>query len=469
MSSADRVECVGPDLDYSKEDRERAEDLADHLLSMPTLSKRDVEERYIRENRPRFPDEYRNTARPVNADRFEFPRSDIPGFGDRYTKEDDTIPCGTKMPHVCGGCGHRVDAGRTCARSTCPRCGAAWVMKRAKSIVSKIQSAAKMKSAERDEAVFKHHVVLSPPEETYVDVDDQEDPWARWAAGLDAVEGLMREMDAEGIILPHPWSGDDEDDDPVEDDVDAIHNDDRGEWKKRLFAGKDWEDVRPELQHRPHFHCIVASPWIDGGDVVDLLHQMTGWVMVRINRRGSKKSIEDIEDLAAVTAYALSHAALVHDEEQDRTRYVRRKFGSNYHAADGRHDREAAEAVNSEAPRVLGIPSFEFECRAHVEQGAQEFVDVEDHDHDHDEQEADDGTDADSDTDSDTEANADKLVRCRSSLDRVDEADYVDDEDWQRQARNAEEAREARREWERVGDWMEWVDLVEDGADPPPD
>lgn len=322
-------------------------------------------------------------------------------------------------------------------------------MERAPGIVARIQSAAKMKEG----AVYKHHGVISPPPETYIDAEHPEQ------AALDAVGDMMERIDFDGIALYHPWSGKND-----EDRFDDEHDDDQGEWKKRIGSERDWfGDVREDLQHRPHIHVIGATSWFPGGDVTDYIHDQTGWVIHRITERnGSAISLSDPESIARAVCYALSHTAIDTREDGfggEYDTFVRKKKGSAYHAPNDSdphpsHEqnlREAEEAVAKVAPDVLGVPSANIECKVSVE-------DVEDEHKDH---HAEDHLDAEGDgesTPSSDDSSSTKVRKCRGDLVDVDDADFVEDEKWQRRAEHADEAVQVREEWKKSGGWEAWTD-----------
>jgi hypothetical protein len=65
----------------------------------------------------------------------------LPGFG---VKDG----CGeTTVPYHCVGCGSVVPMGRTCYRSTCPRCAPMWVVEAAVPNLARLQTTAKTMSA----------------------------------------------------------------------------------------------------------------------------------------------------------------------------------------------------------------------------------------------------------------------------------------------------------------------------------
>jgi len=440
------TETVAPDMDLSDEEKTEAEAIIDVFEDLPTVSQDDLKERV----KDRVLEEYgtlqgpaiRNVLRGEMAKR-TLPGLDLPGFGEMYTEDDGQIPCGADMPHICTGCGHAFEVGRTCARSTCPRCAPAWVTKRAWNHVARIQEAAKMKSANIDAPVYKHHAMISPPPGVLVDADDPVDELKS------VIKKFMDVIDMDGVGYYHGYRGADADD----------HEDDRGEWKKRQFSMRDWEgDVREELERSPHFHLVGACPWFPGGDVVKQIFEETGWVIHRITERnGSPVSLGDMTSVARAVTYCLSHTSL--DTDGGRNEYVHVKKGSAYHnaAVYDSTERKAKEAVRKVAPQTLGLSTVGIECKAEVPD------DECDHDHD----DLDDGDADDGDGDSSTD---DGMTTCRGDVSHIDDEDtqkLIENEGWQETALHADRAVGALEKWREVGDWRGWRDLDMDL--PPPD
>lgn len=448
--SADRYDCVGPDMGTSTEEQEREEqtdELVDILNDLPTLSDEEVADRHAPRMNSVFSDE-RSAA--MWRDKYRPPQHDLPGFGEEY----DT--CGWQIPHVCEEHGHQHNIGRTCSRSVCPRCAPAWVAKRAVPITARIESAAKM-MGEPGEAVYKHHAVASPPPEMLLDSDD----W--YESCMDALKEWMEEIEMQGIILPHPYSGKNEDD-----EFGAAHDDDIGEWKKRLFADRDWEgDVRHELQHRPHFHIIGATTWFPGAGQTDRIYEETkpdatsehGWVFHRItgNRGRSSISLGEIDEVARAVTYALSHCAIDTDGDGNN-RYLHQKTGWAYHAAEGEHHeanvRRAREAVHKTIGDTLGIDWTQVGCHEKVHEDEQ--------DHDHVEASSGDGDGEEESTPDDTN---DKMRSCHGGLTNIHDADFID-EDWAADAVHGDQALSLKQRWEESGGWNGWVERG--GELPPP-
>ena len=371
--------------------------------------------------------------RPRQADLSErgpegwLPMLDLPGFGEEY---DD---CGDEIPHFCEGCGHTFAVGRTCKRSECPRCGAAWVLDRAPGIVGRLDATARMMSSVRDTAVYKHHVVFSPPDDWCLEADDPLDKT------FDVIKKLLRRMDAEGYVFYHPWAGRNPD-----------GGDDRGAWKNRVFSKRDFEgDVRDELIPRGHFHAVVCSPYIPGGDVITEVNDATDWVIKRVQKRdGSGRSLADLRDVARAVTYSMSHTGLATDAAgNNQAQY--RMFGSTLHDAEVFDEiEEAADArVREVAPQTLGIPSKAVRCGREV---APEEADTPDLDT----YTGDDGDGEGDGADEVEELDEEEMVPCAGRVLPVDEApEFLDDPKWLAEATCVDELREAWEEWRDSGGW----------------
>jgi hypothetical protein len=355
------------------------------------------------------------------------PMLDLPGFGEEY--ED----CGDDIPHFCSHCAHTFAVGRTCKRSTCPRCAPKWVTERARHIVARLDTICRVKSKQLGQAVYKHHVVISPPNDWKVEAEDPLDRTQK------VIREIMDEMNAEGLVAYHPWAG--------KSDPGETKGDDRGEWKKRLFNGRDWEgDVRDELQPRGHFHLLVASPHIPGGQTTKDVFDKTGWIIDRITKRGdSSKSLDDddVEDVARAATYMLSHTGIDTSGETNQAAYT--KFGSNWHD----HDIEvyddiqetADEAVAAVAPETLGIDPDGIRCKREVrkEDRADEGIDTHEGESD---------SSSSSDDESDPDENTVEYVACSGKVCHIENApQYIEDDDWRHSSPFARELIKAWVEW----------------------
>lgn len=292
------------------------------------------------------PEELRERRLPPRA---------LPGFGAQYdgSEGENTTACGDPVPQFCSDCGSPTTVGSTCKRSICERCAPAWARDRTESIVETLDATARVMSSERETAVYKHHVIVSPDPSWFTSRDDPLD------ATFQVIQRLLKTMDAEGVVAYHPWSGA------------ADHGDDLGEWQDRLFEGRSWADVRDELELRPHFHAVVCSPRIWGGSVTRDLERETGWVVNRVEKRdGSGRSLEDLHDVCRAVSYALSHTGIdVDSNGQNNAEY--RRFGSVFTSSRldvlPETERKTREALREVVPHTLGIDPGEIRCESDVQ------------------------------------------------------------------------------------------------------
>lgn len=92
----------------------------------------------------------------------------------------------------------------------------------------------------------------------------------------------MDVLNLQGVIIYHSLAGDNED----------HEGDDRGAWKKRIGADREWDDLRQELIPRGHFYVIGCSPFVPGAGVTERVEAETGWVIKRVEKRdGSGRSL----------------------------------------------------------------------------------------------------------------------------------------------------------------------------------
>jgi hypothetical protein len=296
------------------------------------------------------------------------PALELPGFGERL--ED----CGKDLPHFCLECGSSATFGRTCRRSTCPRCASSWCRDQSESVFKRLLSLLKLEQS-RNGRAFPHHLAISPPSGWLADADDQREALE---AGFDAVRGIMDALGIQGVAFYHPYRGKDEHRDGA---------DDRGEWSKRLFSDRDWQgDVRDDLKVSPHFHVIAVSPFIPGGQATKRLHDETGWIVERIADDDSGRSIGrsgDIDrDLAGVVSYALSHTGIYETESGDN-KSAYRYIGADLNGIHVDQDTEekAERLVREVAWKTLGIPSANMVCGSDVARVAGDCGSECEHDH----------------------------------------------------------------------------------------
>lgn len=307
------------------------------------------------------PDDPKAVAVRQNGERAELPQLALPGFGERYGPEHEHGACGQPMPMVCEGCGKPKEIGRTCRRSRCPRCGAAWVQERASSMNANLGAVRAVMDSNTDEDVVYHHSVLMAPEDWLLDRDD----------ALDATFRMIGEMldavDHEGYVLYHPYSGSGYRDDEGE-------GDDRGAWRDRLFADREWSDVRNELYHRPHFHIISVGEFLPGQDFTRELYNETGWVWERIvdSSTDNAVSIYDDEALARAGTYSWSHIGLEIDAGEDGSTQAQfRRYGSLLHNPDitpsDKFEQKHDVLTKKAAATTLGVPLADSFCLEETE------------------------------------------------------------------------------------------------------
>ena len=267
----------------------------------------------------------------------------ITGFGDDY----DT--CGVPMEHFCSDCGmpardadgDPVEVGQTCWRQQCPRCGAGWAMRRAYPIVSKIESLRSEVKSERGDSPRFHHVVV--PLDDFRAAGDADDAYFEVAKA--AIEEVGVNVFG-GALIHHPYSGSQEEDD------------DLNMWKRRLFSGLDWDEVREELEVDHHIHAMVLADTIDYRSC-QALQDRTGVFVHRVENNDKETSVSlfDVEDLSEATTYALSHAR--ESDNADAYRYFGRVAN---HSADHRIEARCKEVVRSVVPKTLDLTPSNLVC-----------------------------------------------------------------------------------------------------------
>jgi hypothetical protein len=335
----------------------------------------------------------------------------LPGFGESY---DD---CLDPEMHFCPDCGGTTPKGRNCKRSECPDCAPLWCVDRAETKLARWQSTGKLMNAKLGGVpVLGHHVTMIPPNDWFLAA---EDPLERT---FKIVYEILDAWNAEGIVAYHGWSGEE--------------GDDRGEWKRRLFSDRRWDDVRGELKRRPHFHGVVQSPWIAGGEVTRRVEEQTGWVLERI------RGLESIEAAAESLVYNLSHTSIEMTDEGNNRAFVR-GYGSTYNDVNvyDSTERNASRAVRSVAPRLLGIDPSRLRCEQPVAPSEASEYQI-----DHRSSYADSATtagdsggadgDADPDRSTHPESDDDTETVCKGGLEHIAEAGgFLQDEEWRQQAR----------------------------------
>lgn len=313
------------------------------------------------------------------------PGYQLPGFADETMQHD----CGESQLHMCDECGSVHDRGRTCKQSRCPRCWKKWAMERAETHVGRADAVARYRGSSGT-AHHKHHVAFMLPE----DWRPRGDPDERYRETQKVVRDIISEIwGDDAMYVYHGWSGS-----GYGDDGGGAEHDDMGEWAPRLPDGvdhRDWAgDVRDELYQRPHFHAIIVSSHIPGGDITSRVYDETGWLIRRFaDDEGRSISGEDrqeeMEDLARATAYTLSHTAVKvghGDENNDARVHTCGSRWRNYRKVTTYSDTEveAKRAVRAVAPTVLDLSEDEISCAEEIapERAAGDEADVH-HSEDH--------------------------------------------------------------------------------------
>lgn len=357
------------------------------------------------------------------------PESDLPGFGEAYGD------CGEDIPRFCADCGATHTVGRTCYRSTCPRCGAAWTRRQATAVASKLEATRRYLESSETRSGWSgykfHHITLSPPEGFQTFTNE----------ALDRTFEILKEVLDElgvrtGAIFYHPYRGGE--------------GTDLGAWKDRLFSGRSWSDVREELEHSPHFHAVAVAKHVDGGYVTKAIEEQTGWVVERITKtEESNVSIYDKFDLSRVTSYCLSHTGL-YETDSGRTRAAYRYFGraANLPAAD-HIEAEMDAAMRSVTPRTLDLEWSSLACtKGREDREAQSWLVA-------DPEEAASGTPATATGESEGEVEGEPpgpsppADKCSGRLLHLSRApEFLEDGEWCESAPRSEELQETWEEWE---------------------
>jgi len=284
------------------------------------------------------------------------PSPPIAGSGERLPDCGDDV-----RPVFCTECGHPPIVGRTCRRSRCPRCWQSWAFYRARTVASKIAALRRYRAASGNPKAKYHHLTVSFPDSTRFDSDDA------LSRGFDAVKRLLAEVDVyAGVIVYHPYRIDE----PYRGDVRG-HESGDGDMTWADVLGKiesdewTWEAARDEfLTDAPHFHVFANAEFVQGGAVSERVEEQTGVVIHRITKRNKPKySLESVEDLAAATAYAYSHAGLSQGDDSS-FQVAARAFGetANFTPTD-EVKRDVDGALREIAPDVLGVDFSKRECR----------------------------------------------------------------------------------------------------------
>ncbi|MFW6046036.1 MAG: hypothetical protein ACOC8O_04185, partial [Natronomonas sp.] len=225
------------------------------------------------------------------------PMLDLPSFGE---PDDD---CGNFIPpsmYVCPGCSTVHEKPHNCYRYDCPLHWAHAVRRRAAGsksgagVAPQLDALRRYLNAYRDKNQNFHHLVISLGRDRQIQAAN---PLER---ERETIREIMDAIGVQGLEAYHPWAGDGEDPD----------QDDMGEWKQRIGKNTEWDDVREELEYRPHWHIIGVAHKVDFSDGEEI-YEETGAVWHRIlNEDDNNVSIEDDDAMCRATTYTLSHAGI---------------------------------------------------------------------------------------------------------------------------------------------------------------
>jgi len=291
----------------------------------------------------------------------------LPGFGPDGYGETCYDDCGDAHPFVCDSCGHSVEFGRTCARSVCSRCGVAWIRDTGINKSAKVRRVRKEKhrhTADREHQKI-HHLIASPSLDWYYDL-------ASMGYSLEEANEITKqilkkaldEMRAPGVVIRHDYRG------KHPDGSIRSESDDQGFWKTVLNSDRDFfGDVRDALAWRPHYHCIVVSDWIKGGDFTTYIENQTGWIFHRIAREDTGVSLQSDGKMAAALTYSGSHLSI--DVGENRNTSAISEVGSFEGDGIANSKRFSARPsdltwadnkVSSLSQEILGMESATTEC-----------------------------------------------------------------------------------------------------------
>lgn len=294
----------------------------------------------------------------------------LPNFGPEGFGENARDDCGEDHPFGCPSCGHVVPFGRTCGQSVCGRCGVAWVRDAAMKKAAKVRRVRKEKNQHTSDAEhqYLHHQIVSPPLSWYHDLAAA-DLTLEEAQALtkDVVKEILDEMRAPGLLVRHSYRGAD-DDGSI-----RSESDDRGLWKQRLNSDRDWfGGVRDALAWKPHYHSLVVSDFLKGGELVERVERETGWVIHRI-ADDDGVSLANDGAMARAGTYSLSHADIQVRDGHNRSAVWEVgsfqgdpiKSSSRFSARPS--DLEWADGVVRRAAwKLLGLSSSSTECGAEL-------------------------------------------------------------------------------------------------------
>lgn len=291
-------------------------------------------------------------------------------------------------------------------------------------MVAKLESVWAYQYTALESHPYYHHVVISPPDDWMLEGDTDTVYWR----SLDVVKEILDELGLAGVPVYHPYRGSEE-----------KPGDDRGEWKERIFAGRDWDDVEGELQVSPHFHVLGVSPHVDIS-VTERVEEQTGWTIHRITQGDSNVSIGNSYDLARVAAYCLSHAGIYEDSNGDMSAAyhprISERVPEGTPTPNEETEQEADRLVRSVSPKVLDVEYQSVACDSVVDESVA----------------ADDGVliSAGHGSDEPNTTEEGDLVECNGRMLHISQAtDFLSDSEWRERAVAADSLERRYHEWKR--------------------
>lgn len=298
------------------------------------------------------------------------PVLDLPSFGEPDDKCGDPTPASMMF---CPSCATVHEKPHVCYRYDCPIHWAHAVRRRAAGsksgagVAPQLDALRRYLNAYRDDNQYFHHLVVSLGADRRLAANN---PLER---EKETIREIMDAIGVQGLVVYHPLAGDNEDHD----------GDDRGEWKDRIGKDTEWDDVKGELEYRPHWHIIGVAPFVDFSDT-PVINDETGAVLVRITQDDSNRSISrregektDDHALARAVTYALSHGGIYNTEGGQR-RLAAWMMGPDVDRITplAKNKARMQAIVYNEAATTLGIDPPNLKCDNDLDESDDETEDV---------------------------------------------------------------------------------------------
>lgn len=235
------------------------------------------------------------------------PYLDLPSFGE--PDPDCGDPCPGSL-YFCPSCATVHEKPHVCYRYDCRLHWAHAVRRRAAGsksgagICPQLDALRRYLNAYRDDNQYFHHLVISLAKHAKDRRLAASDPLER---ERETIREIMDEIGIQGMVGYHPAAGDNED----------LKSDDRGKWKDRIGKDTEWDDVKEELEARPHWHIVGVAPFVDFSCTPEIESE-TGAVLHRITQEDSNISIEDNEAMCRAVTYVLSHCGIYDTDDGQR-------------------------------------------------------------------------------------------------------------------------------------------------------